>query len=353
MADIDRIVSVSITRQTTAPSVASFNGMLIADAFLKSVTTPSFDERVREYGSLAEVVADGFATTSFVYRAASKAFAQSPAPKKIYVGRKLTGGDGTESWATAVAALAAASSAWYYLIASTRTLVDQEAIADWAEANKKIYVTSAADANMVDATSGDIAAYLHTNNLDRSVAIYHPEADGDTGDPVIEAALVGKMSVKQPGSATWAFKSLKGIAAYALTAAQITKLSDKNGNFYTTVAGVDIMQMGTVGSGEYIDVITGLDWLQANIQNKVYTPLVNQDKIVYTDGGIDGLNSQLKSALQDAVVVGLLSSYSTTVPKVADIASSEKVARNLPDVSFLGTLAGAIHKTQIAGIVSY
>ena len=33
-------------------------------------------------------------------------------------------------------------------------------------------------------------------------------------------------------------------------------------------------------------MIHGLDWLKARIQNLVYTPIAQQDKVPYTDAGI-------------------------------------------------------------------
>jgi hypothetical protein len=41
-----------------------------------------------------------------------------------------------------------------------------------------------------------------------------------------------------------------------------------------------------------------------------------------------------------------------TVPKVADISAGNKTTRTLPDMKFTGTLAGAIHKVIITGVVS-
>lgn len=350
--DIDNIVQVTITRQTTTPAEESFSGILIAAEFLKATPNPDFgtSERVRTYGSLSEVLNGGFGTSSFVYKAAAAIFSQNPAPNLIYVGRKLTGGDGTEDWPTALTAMLAYNNLWYGIVASTRTLADQEDIADWTEANDKFYIAGSGDGNYVN-DDGDIAEYMQTNALDRSASIYHPDVGGGS-EPVPEAAWMGKMFGKQPGSATWAYKTLAGISVYALTSAQATTALDKNGNIYTRVAGVNITREGKVGSGEWIDVITGIDWLTARIHTKVFTPLVAQDKVPFTDAGIQTINTQLKSALQDGVNAGLLASFETTVPKVADVSSGDKGTRTLPDVKFRAVLQGAIHKTVIEGVIS-
>ena len=45
-------------------------------------------ERAKEYNSIDEITDDGFATTSNVYKAASKYFSQEVAVDKIIIGRK-------------------------------------------------------------------------------------------------------------------------------------------------------------------------------------------------------------------------------------------------------------------------
>jgi hypothetical protein len=353
MSDLDRIIDVTITRQTSTPSMASFSGTMIAAEFLASSTTPVFatTERVRSYGSLAEVLAGGFATSTVVYKAAQAAFSQNPRPAKIYVGRKLTGADGTETWDVALAAIKLANADWYAMIADTRTMAQQQVIIPWVEANDKLYICASGDANVVDAASGDIADWAKTGKYDRTAVAYHP-LHGTGTDPYMDAALLGKMLTKQPGSATWAFKTLVGVPVYSLTSAQITKALAKYAMFYTSVADVYVTQNGQVASGEFIDVIHGLDWLKARIQNKVFTPLTQLDKIPYTDAGVDVATSQLRSALSEGTRYGILDEFDVTAPEVVDIASDKRAGRILPDVDWSARLAGAIHNIIINGTVT-
>jgi len=60
----------------------------------------------------------------------------------------------------------------------------------------------------------------------------------------------------------------------------------------------------------------------------------------------------LRQRLQDAITQGVLSSFTVSVPDVANILAADKLARTLPDVTFTGVLAGAIHKVEIAGKVT-
>ena len=58
-----------------------------------------------------------------------------------------------------------------------------------------------------------------------------------------------------PGSATWALKTVTGITADSLTATERGFLDGDRMNYYTTVAGVDVTRKGVMASGEYLDVI--------------------------------------------------------------------------------------------------
>lgn len=85
MSDLDDVVQVVITDQTTAIATASFAIPLILATFT------NFAERARTYLSITEVAGD-FATTSNVYKMASQAFGQSSVigatPPSIVVGRR-------------------------------------------------------------------------------------------------------------------------------------------------------------------------------------------------------------------------------------------------------------------------
>lgn len=75
------IVSVSISLQTTPVTSAGFGtSLFISD-------DQRFPERIRSYTSITSV-ADDFATTDDAYIAAQAAFAQSPAPQRIKIGRR-------------------------------------------------------------------------------------------------------------------------------------------------------------------------------------------------------------------------------------------------------------------------
>lgn len=357
MASLDEIVQITITRQTRAAEVPSFNGILVAEEILIADITPAFSERVREYTSLADMLTAGFLATDAVYLAAQAVFSQNPNPGSIFVGRKLKGVDGTETWTEALTAMADENKEWYGFGIGDRTLASLQLAAAWAEANGKLFAISDDDANIVDST-GDIAEYINTQGYDRTFVIYHDLADLASTDPMAEFAWLALQFAKDPGSSNWAYKTLTGVSAVDLTSTQQTTAFGKECNLYQTISGNNITRYGTVGSGEYIDIIRGLDWLEATIQANVYTALLNNEKIPFTDQGIQAVVSQINAALQEAADIGLIigtededNGYTVTAPLAANVSAANKAARTLPDITFRATLQGAINKVVIQGYV--
>ena len=458
MADqLDKIVQVTIERQTRVPSMKSFSEHLVAAEFNPVGITPVFDpdHRVRIFGSLDEIAAAGFPADGFVYRAAEKQYSQSNHIGNLYVGWKIPGDvnlttgvlsaalvagqvitwtvNGTEmenisfntegsserciermaadlndefgslftakkvgdrtislygaaatiivaiqggeaptmpftaepipadpNWTAALTAMKSQNNDWYAISVSARMMANQQECAQWIQANEKLGGLVSGDSVLPDEETGDIASWAKLNNLDRVFVFYHPDAklaDEQVdalapADPIPEAAYFGKMLTKKPGSATWKFRELQSVPTYELTQGQVANVENKNATWYMTTADVPMTSNGQVASGEYIDVIHGLDWLKARIQNLVFTALDNVDKVPFTDEGIQMVVAPLKAALEEAKTNGILASYEISYPAVADVSVTDKGNRFLPDVDFTGVLARAIHSTKIHDVVT-
>jgi len=351
MAELDEIVKVNITRQTSVPSMASFSERFIIDTFDPQGITPVFDEehRVHVFGSLGEITEAGFSTLSWVYRNAAKQWSQSPHIGRIYVGIKFT----DESWTDALTACNNENNEWYAAEAHAVTMAEQQEYALWIQANEKLGGIASADPAIANEITGDIADWLMINNIDRVFCFYHPDVE-TASDPFPVSALFGKLLTKHPGSATWALKGLEAVPTVNLTAGQRKKVTDKNAMIYTRVASMPITRWGKVGSGEYIDIIHGLDWLRARIQNLVFTPLVQQDKVPFEDDGVITLVDQLRAGLDEGVKYKILKkgAYTIDAPSADDVPDSAKADRLLPDVHFRAPISGAIHKTEIDGTIT-
>ena len=116
---------------------------------------------------------------------------------------------------------------------------------------------------------------------------------------------------------------------------------------------MDVTFNGTMASGEWIDVIRGLDWLEDDMTKEVFGILAGSSKIQFTDAGVSVIKSGVRASLKRAEARGIITDdWTVSAPLVADVSTADKSARNLPDVKFTATLAGAVHTVAITGVVS-
>jgi len=254
---------------------------------------------------------------------------------------------------------------WYFLLTTTATNLQTKIISGYIETAIKLFCYQTDDANSKDlAEASDtvgIIKILKDLNYDRSFGVWVPTADLPEHK---QAAWVGLMAPKDPGSATWKFKSAKGVTTDSFTANEKKNIEDKNGNVYIVVASINMFEQGVSASGEFVDIMRGTDWIQARIQEQVFGLLASQDKVPYDDGGIESIGVQVEDVLDRAVDRTILVGHdnvdedgnslgpAVTVPRRSETTIADRAARFLRDVKFTGNYAGAIHKVQIDGTLS-
>jgi hypothetical protein len=249
---------------------------------------------------------------------------------------------------------------WYGVLVIDMQQASVLAAVAWVEARRKlngtVVPTGTGDADPKAAflpTSTDIAAQLRNLNRARTYDIfsYNPQQFSD-------AAWMGDQFPYDPGTTTWKFKTLGGVTVDTLTSTESTNLRGSNGtgrnaNTYERMGGRDITREGRVASGEYIDVIIFVDWLQARMTERIFAVFANSLKLPLNDAGVQAIVTEVRAQLSDGVAVGgLLPDFEVTFPLVKDIPLNDRANRFLPDIRFRATLAGAIHATEIVGTVS-
>jgi hypothetical protein len=247
-------------------------------------------------------------------------------------------------------AIALVDSSWYALVSCFTSAAELAAIAAWVEAHQKLFLASTQDTPVISSATTDVASQFKSAGYARTALIYHPD-NGAFAD----AAWAGNCLPFDPGSETWKFKTLAGVASVPLTDTQAANADNKNCNVYTTMGGRAITSEGIVSAREYIDIIRGIDWLRATMQLDIFQTLANAKKVPFTDPGVALIEKDVRARLSTAVSVGLLAAdpaYTVTVPKVKDIPATDKAARKLRNVRFNATVAGAIHSLEIDGQVS-
>ena len=259
------------------------------------------------------------------------------------------------SVATELADFVQVNDDWYFLINTRRTteaeqLQDIAQSAAFIEARLKTYFYAIDQATMLSETSTNIGAVLKALAYERTAGMY---SDDHANYP--EAAWIGRVAPETPGSVTWKFQRLVGITPDDLNATQIANLTANGLNFFETVAGVNIISgEGVMAGGEFIDVIRGSDKLQTRMAERIFTLLVNADKIPFTNKGIAAIENEIRAELQISVDEGFLEpgSVVVTVPDIDSVPSADKAVRFLDGMSFSADLAGAIHKVSIVGTLS-
>lgn len=225
-----------------------------------------------------------------------------------------------------------------------------QAVAAVIETQKRLFVAETSDtANTDPGSTTDTCYVLKSAGYQRTFTQFQEQVGFFVG-----AGLMAQRFTAPPGSDTWAFKTLRGMFPSNLNTTKYNAVIAKNGGTYTTISGVNVTMEGKMSGGEYADIMRGIDWLQATMQQRIFALFLNNAKIPYTDPGIETVGNevaaQLKIASQNPHNL-VTPDYVVSVPKAASVPSVDKLARILRNVKFSGTLQGAIHYANIEGVL--
>ncbi|MCQ2559158.1 MAG: DUF3383 domain-containing protein [Clostridia bacterium] len=310
------------------------------------------------YGSWSEVKAAGWEEDP-VGRAAAVAFAQSPKPAQIYIAVQQIADGATESLTTTLNR-AVQTPGWYMLCPAGLPENQFTDLAAWTETQYKLLAYPVfSDNTVVD------------DNYYRSLGIFVKTSWGQADSEVPESnlylhiAYAAKCLNYEPGSETWAFKTLAGGQSAGLASSEIAVLNEANLNCYVQCGGQKITLGGKVRAGEWIDVLRFRDWLQNEMQKEIYNLFLTNPKIPYTDQGIGLVKNRMLAVLQKGQEKGgiaeneydeldnLLPGYTVTVPLAADLSGTDRASRQLTGCRWQARLAGAIQAVEISGVLGY
>jgi len=282
-------------------------------------------------------------------------------------GSILSQGQIAEDFDDALLAIENVNSDWYAMgaLKKFRDATITEDMADEIESRRKMFLIATNDANtIVLGSTSTFAYYLKNANYKRSAVIYH---DNTTLYP--DMSWMGQQLPKDIGSTNWAYKTLAGIAEGAEVDIPVVDLSesqkdaamDVNANVYTAVLGAEFTYFGTMGGGknvdkegEFIDIIRGIDFLQARTEEGLMSLLLETDIIPFTNAGITMVDNRLKSRLDEyGVKQGILveGTVETSFPKRSEVSQTDRDDRLLPDGKFTAQLQGGINTVIVRGTV--
>lgn len=282
-------------------------------------------------------------------------------------GSILSQGQVAESFSTALEAIENSDSDWYTMSAvkAFRDISDTQLMANAIESRRKTFIIATNDANtLVSGASSTLSYYLKNANYRRTGLVYH-----DNASLYPDMSWIGKQTPKEVGSTNWAYQALAGIAEGAsvnitpvnLTESQKDIALGVNCNLYTEVAGVDVTYFGTMGGGknadkegEYIDIVRDIDFLQARIEEGLFSLLVEKEIVPYTNAGISTVDNRLRSLLDTyGVKQGILTegTIETSFPKRSEVSQADRDDRLLPNGTFTAEIQGGINKIVVRGTV--
>lgn len=251
-----------------------------------------------------------------------------------------------------LATFEAEDSDWYGLVFDVTNSTDIADAALWCSTRRKLMGYRTYDSECADdAVTTDVMSTLQDAEYE-NVYGFFTRTFGD----YVDAGLMAQRFTVNPGSDTWAYKTVVGATPQTLTSDEIDALKAKNGNYYTTIAGISITLDGKVAGGEWIDVVRGIHWLGARIQENVFYYLVTNEKVPYDDEGIAGVQGVVLAQLQAGVETRFLAidpEPVCEVPALEDIDAADRAARELNGVTFTARVRGAIHAVDISGSLTF
>ena len=259
---------------------------------------------------------------------------------------------------------------WYAATVMGASDSDHTAIAAYIEAanNKHIYgVSTQAAGTLSSVSTTDIAYVLKQLAYKRTVTQY------SSSNAYSVCSLFGRILTTNYNAnntvITLMYKQEPGIVPEYLNSTQITALTAKNANVFVAYNNnTAIIEKGVAANGDFLDIITGTDWLALSIQNEVFNLLYTANtKIPQTDSGTQLICTTVEAVCSQGVTNGLLApglwssggfgalNQGDYLPKgfyvyaapVATQFAADRAARKSVPIQVAAKLAGAIHTVDI------
>lgn len=260
--------------------------------------------------------------------------------------------------------------AWYGLTICGAVDADHEAVAAYIEAatNKHVYGVTTNEAGVLVATDTSNIAYILKGLGYRRTATQYSSSNlyavASLFARILTTDYNGNNTV-----ITLMYKQEPGIVAETLNESQMAALEGFNCNVFVAYNNnTAIIEPGVMASGDFIDIITGTDWLALDIQTAVYNLLyTSTTKIPQTDAGNNLIVVTMEQVLTQAVNNGLLApgvwqsggfgslntgdfmpkGYYIYAPPISSQNVADRAARKSVTFQIAAKLAGAIHTVDI------
>lgn len=199
----------------------------------------------------------------------------------------------------------------------------------------------------------DLSKFTQMMGQNYTIGLKH-----DLNEPM-DAAFVGGIALNDVGSITWKFKQLEGITPENLTSQELAGINNIHAIAYEEMMGKGQTSEGTTLSGEYIDLLHGVMWVQTECQSRLQKLLQDNGKIPYEAQGIAMIRAVLTQVLNEAYDKGIIMTDDTTGRPMFSVTTtprSQQSRQRLSDrfydgASFEYHASSAIHTITVNGVV--
>ena len=259
---------------------------------------------------------------------------------------------------------------WYAMTILGAADSDHIAVAGYIQGstNKHIYGVSTQAAGTISAVSTtDVAYLLKQLGYRRTVSQY------SSSTPYAVCSLLGRILTVNYNAnnsvITLMYKQEPGIVPESLNVTQVNALEAKNCNVFVAYNNnTAIIEKGVAASGDFLDIITGTDWLALTIQNQIFNLLyTSTTKIPQTDPGNNLIKTAIEGVCAQSVVNGMVApgvwnstgfgglsqgdylpkGFYVYAPPVATQFQADRDARKSVPFQVAVKLAGAIHTVDV------
>jgi hypothetical protein len=238
---------------------------------------------------------------------------------------------------------------FYHLELETKVKAQILLAAAWVEANKGQGWFQSSDADLLAGTADNVAEELKDAGYTRSHVTYH---DDDTDELAVGLAANFFFTDPDTGATTAADQTSVGSEADDISPTEKDNVLGENANVYLPFGSTPVMYKGTMADAGWIDYILTSDWLENRSQVALIQAILDRvaigSKVPYTDKGIAYLQGKANGVMENGVTAEQLEAgtWSTTVPKVADVPAATRRSRGL-------ALSGTAYTTGAVQEVNY
>lgn len=243
-----------------------------------------------------------------------------------------------------LAAILLENDTWYGLAVDADSAAINEAASNWMESNERAFVCSTSDSDVDTSSTTDVASVIQDAGRLRTAVFFDPRTVSNF--PALRTA--GRQYSFTPGLSHWVYKQISGWAATGLTPTQRGHLDGKNVNYVVSSGGITSTRGGKVSGGEWLDIVRLVDFIRARLQEDLFTQQLNNEKIAYTDRGIQAVLAVIGGRLRGTNGIAA-SSVVVTGPEASAVPQGDRNNRLLSGVEFSARLEGAILSTNITG----